>query len=121
MAEAFLNESAADLFEAESAGLEPGKMNPIVVEVMAEIGIDISKNRTKSASDIFKSGKKYDYVITVCDEANAKRCPVLPGTAKKLHWGFEDPSGFGGSNEDKLERTRKVRDIIKTKVEDFIK
>jgi arsenate reductase len=116
MAEAFLNQMFGDEFEAHSAGLEPGRLNPIVVEAMGEIGIDISANQTKSVSEMLKSGRKFDFVITVCDEASAERCPVFPGRASRLHWGFPDPSGFQGTHEEKLARTREVRDAIKAKV-----
>jgi arsenate reductase len=117
MAEAFLNQICGDFFEAHSAGLEPGKLNPIVVEAMREIGIDISGNQTKAVFDMFKSGKLFQYVITVCDETSAERCPIFPGIAKRLHWSFPDPSGFQGSRDEKLARTREVRDTIKSKVE----
>lgn len=79
MAEAFLNHLAGDEFEAESAGMEPGVINPIVVEVMKEIGYDLSNNQTKSVADFFKQGRAYNYVISVCDLANAERCPTFPG------------------------------------------
>src|SRR5215467_10690999 len=88
MAEAFLNQLCGEEFEAHSAGLEPGKLNPIVVEAMQEIGIDISGSRTKAVSEILKSGKDFAYVVTVCDETSAERCPVFPGTTTRLHWGF---------------------------------
>ena len=120
MAEALLNALAPESFTAESAGLEPGILNPMAVEVMKEIGIDISSNKTKSVTELYKQGKKYDYVITVCDEASAEKCPIFPGAGIKLHWGFEDPSKFEGDYEEKLERTRKLRDQIKDKVKDFI-
>ena len=119
MAEAFLKELAGDKFDVESAGLEPGKLNPVVVEAMKEVGIDISQNKTKSAFDLYKQGRQYDYVITVCDESQAGNCPVFPGKGKKLHWGFEDPSGFTGSYEEKLAKTRIIRDAIKKKVEEW--
>ena len=118
MAEAFLNELGRDKFIAESAGLEPGKLNPVVVEVMQEIGIDISKNETTCVFDIFKAGKKYNYVVTVCDEASGEKCPIFPGATKKLHWGFTDPSSLKG--DDKLSQTRSIRDEIKAKIEEFI-
>ncbi|MCF7873378.1 MAG: arsenate reductase ArsC [Candidatus Omnitrophica bacterium] len=121
MAEAFLNQLARDKFEAESAGLEPGKLNPLVVKVMQEVGIDISANKTKSVFDFYKQGKLYDYVITVCDESQSERCPVFPGVAKKLHWGFSDPSSFSGTDQEKLEKTRKVRDEIKMTLEEWFK
>jgi arsenate reductase (thioredoxin) len=117
MAEAFLNQICGDFFEAHSAGLEPGKLNPIVIEAMREIGIDISGNQTKAVFDMFKSGKVFQYVITVCDETSAERCPIFPGIAKRLHWSFPDPSSFPGTHDEKLAETRKVRDTIKNKVE----
>ena len=119
MAEAFLNEICGDVFEAHSAGLEPGNLNPIVVEAMSETGIDISGNKTKAVFDIFKSGKMFQYVITVCDEASAERCPIFPGITKRLHWSFPDPSAFPGTHDEKLARTREVRDTIKQKIEEW--
>jgi len=119
MAEAFLNQICPDEFEASSAGLEPGRLNPIVVEAMQEIGIDLSRNQTKAVFDIFKSGKMFAYVITVCDEASAERCPIFPGVTTRLHWSFPDPSGFPGTPEEKLAGTREVRDLIKAKIENW--
>lgn len=121
MAEAFLNKLAGDKIEAESAGLEPGKLNPTVVEAMKEVGIDISGSKTKSVFDFCKQGNLYDYVITVCDESQSERCPIFPGAAKKLHWGFSDPSSFSGSDQERKEKTRKVRDEIKARLEDWLK
>ena len=119
MAEAFLNRICPDEFEAHSAGLEPGKLNPIVVEAMQEVGIDISGNKTKAVFDVFKSGQMFAYVITVCDEASAERCPIFPGVTTRLHWGFPDPSSFQGSRDERLAGTRKVRDAIKNKIEQW--
>ena len=121
MAEAFLKQMAGDKFEVESAGLEPGKLNLIVVEVMKEVGIDISQNKTKSVFDFYKQGKQYDYVITVCDESQSGACPMFPGKGERLHWGFDDPSGFQGIWEEKLEKTREVRDKIKAEVTNKLK
>ncbi|MBN1663126.1 MAG: arsenate reductase ArsC [Deltaproteobacteria bacterium] len=121
MAEAFLKKYGGERFEVESAGLEPGKLNPVVVEVMREVGIDISQNKTKSVFDFYKQGNRYNYVVTVCDEAQSEQCPIFPGIAKKLHWGFIDPSGFTGSFENKLVKTREVRDQIEAKVKDWLK
>lgn len=120
MAEAFLNTLGADRFEAESAGLEKGTLNPLAVEAMSEIGIDISKNQTKKVFDFYKEGKLYTHVITVCDEASAEQCPVFPGITKQLHWSFSDPSQFQGTKEEKLQQVRVVRDEIRKKIEDFI-
>ena len=120
MAEAFLNLLAGDIFEAESAGLEPGRLNPNVVEVMKEIGIDISKNGTQSVFDLFKKGNRYNAVITVCDGASAESCPIFPGIVKRIGWSFPDPSGFSGSKEEILKHTRLVRDQIKENISEFI-
>ena len=119
MAEAFLNRLCPNEFEAHSAGLEPGKLNPVVVEAMQEMGIDISGNPTKSVFDMFKTGKMFAYVITVCDEASAERCPIFPGVTKRLQWSFQDPSSVQGSHEEKLAKTREVRDAIKGKIEQW--
>ncbi len=121
MAEAILNTLGADRFEAESAGLEPGALNPLVVEVMKETGTDISRNATKSVFDFLRQGKLFHYVITVCDETSGQRCPVFPGFAKRLHWSFPDPSALKGTHEEKLQETRKIRDAIKAKIEAWIK
>ena len=122
MAETFLNRLGGGKFKAESAGIEPGKLNPIVVEAMKEIGIDISGNPTKSVFDFLNQGKTYDYVITVCDETSGQRCPVFPGKAvKRLHWGFDDPSGLQGTFKEKLEKTIAIRNQIQAKILEFIK
>lgn len=117
MAEAFLKQTCGNECEVYSAGIEPGKLNPIVVEAMREIGIDISHNAAKSVADFLAKEKAISHVITVCDETSAERCPVFPGNVIRLHWGFPDPSGFSGSPEEKLARTREVRDAIQTKIE----
>lgn len=119
MAEAFLNRICGAEFQAQSAGIEPGKLNPIVVEVMSEIGVDISQNKTKSVAAMIESGERFDYVITVCDETSAERCPIVPGTMKRLHWSFPDPSAFQGSHEEKLARSREVRDLIHHRIEQW--
>jgi arsenate reductase (thioredoxin) len=122
IAEAFLNALAGDRFEAMSAGLEPGTLNPLVVDVMKEEGIDISRNQTKSAFDLFKKGELYSYVITVCDAASAEMCPLFPGLlTAQIHWSFADPSSFIGTHEEKLAQTRHVRDAIKAKIEEWLK
>jgi arsenate reductase (thioredoxin) len=120
MAEAFLNHFGGEAYRAESAGLEPGKLNPNAVEVMREAGIDISRKGTQSVFDLFKSGKRYNTVITVGDEATAERCPIFPGLEKGLAWSFPDPSAFKGTREEILRETRKVRDQIKGKISELI-
>jgi len=121
MAEAFLNKLGGDQFEVESAGFKRGKLNPLVVDAMKEIDIDISNNQTKSVFKLFKQGRIYHFVIAVCDAASAERCPIFPGITKRLNWSFEDPASFSGTDEEKLEKIRIVRDGIKAEVENFIK
>ncbi len=121
MAEAFLNHLSDGYAIAESAGFEPGALNPYAVKVMAEVGIDISKNQTKSVFDLFKEGRLYSYVITVCSPSIAEKCPIFPGFAKRLHWYFPDPASFEGTEEEILEKTRRVRDMIRDGVEEFVK
>jgi arsenate reductase len=116
MAEAFLRQHCGGRFEAHSAGIEPGKLNPVVVEVMRERGIDISRNATKSVDSCLESGTPFEYVITVCDETSAERCPTFPGKTKRLHWGFPDPSSLPGTGAEKLQRTREIRDHIEARV-----
>ena len=119
MAEAFLNDICGAEFEVQSAGLEPGTLNPLVVEVMREAGFDISKNKTQAVFDVFKSGQLIAFVITVCSEAEAGGCPIFPGPTKRLHWPFPDPSKVEGTPEEKLEKVRQIRDAILTRVEQF--
>lgn len=120
MAEAFLNKHGGGGFHVESAGLEPGTLNPVVVEAMKEKDIDISQNSTDSVFDFFTQGRVYDYVVTVCDKEAAERCPVFPGITKRLHWGFPDPSGFTGTPEEKLAGTRVIRDQIEKQILDWL-
>ena len=116
MAEELLRKLAGDSFEVESAGIDPGKLNPVVVEVLKEEGIDISGKKTQAVTDLLKQGRSYSHVITVCDETSAERCPIFPGVAGRLHWGFSDPSKFDGTWEQKLAQTRAVKDQIKQKI-----
>ncbi len=116
MAEAFVNRHFADRFEAHSAGLEPGTLNPVVVAAMREVGIDIAGNATKSVAHMLRSGQRFDVVVTVCDEASAERCPVFPGAVERLHWGFPDPSAAQGDAGQKLAQTRAIRDRIEATV-----
>ena len=120
MAEAYLNQLAGEIFSAESAGLEPGTLNPFVVEAMQESGIDISGKQTRSAFDLFRQGRMFQFVITVCDAANAERCPIFPGVTKRISWSFEDPTSFKGTHEEILAQTRLVRDKIRSAIEVFI-
>lgn len=121
MAEAFLNRLAGEKFEAHSAGIEPGKLNPLVVKSMSEIGIDVSGKGTQSVFDVYERGEAFDYVIAVCDKEAAEKCPVFPGAAKRLQWSFNDPSKLEGSEEEKLKKIAMIRDEIKASVSGFIK
>lgn len=120
MAEAFLNHYDGKCLIAESAGLKPGNLNPYAVKVMQEVGIDISHKGTQEVFDLFKKGRLFQAVITVCDEASAEGCPIFPGVVRRLGWSFSDPSGFTGTEEEILEQTRQVRDQIKEAVLAFI-
>jgi arsenate reductase (thioredoxin) len=121
MAEAFLNQLGNGMYVAESAGIEAGSLNPNVVQVMKEVGIDISGKKTNQVANYLRQGRRYDAVVTVCDAASAERCPVFPGAVKRIAWSFADPSAFRGTQEEILHQTRQVRDEIKLKVEDFIR
>ena len=119
MAAALLNKTCGQFFEAHSAGLEPGAINPLVIEVLREVGIDISKNKTQRVFDVWKSGKVFQFVITVCSEAEAEGCPIFPGVTSRLHWPFDDPSKFSGSHGERLDKTRRVRDQIQATIDSF--
>jgi arsenate reductase len=122
MAEALLNSMAPDRFIAESAGLTPGKLNPFAVDAMKEVGLDISNNSVDSVFDFFKAGKAFNFIITVCDAEAAERCPIFPGVeVKRIHWTFPDPSAAEGSDEEKLKAARSARDMIKAKLEEWLK
>ncbi|HVU94367.1 MAG TPA: arsenate reductase ArsC [Puia sp.] len=120
MAEAFLNKYGEGVFEAESAGLEPGTLNSNVVAVMKESGIDLTGKPTQSVFDLFRKGSRYNAVITVCDREAAERCPIFPGIVKRLAWSFPDPSVFTGSQEEILGQTRAVRDEIEEQIKKFV-
>jgi arsenate reductase len=121
MAAACLKQIAGERFDVESAGFEPGTLNPLVVAAMREIGIDISRNKTQSVFDLFKAGQRFQYVISVCDEASAERCPIFPGVTTRLNWNFADPSTFIGSDLERLKQVTVVRDQIRQKVEEWTK
>jgi arsenate reductase (thioredoxin) len=118
-AEALLRRQCGELIAVESAGLSPGKLNPLAVAVLNEVGIDISKKGTQSVEEVLASGRTYTHVVTVCDEASAERCPTFPGRATRLHWGFKDPSEFQGSWDERLALTREVREQIQHKIEEW--
>jgi arsenate reductase (thioredoxin) len=121
MAEAYLNHLGNGKLVAESAGLEPGTLNPRVVAVLKEDGIDISGKSTVGVFELFKSGRQFDAVIAVCSAAVSARCPIFPGRVLRRNWPFEDPSRLTGSEEEILAQLRLIRDQIRDKVSEFIK
>jgi arsenate reductase len=116
MAEAWLNTICGEYFEAQSAGLEPGTLNPLAVQVMAEAGIDISKKKTQAVFDVFVSGQLFAYVITVCDEGQRGEMSYFPRPRDRMHWSFPDPSEVQGSETAKLEQVRIIRDEIRARL-----
>jgi arsenate reductase len=120
MAEAYLRKFGKKKFVAESAGLEPGTINPLVVEVMREEGIDLSGQQTNSVYDFYEQGRSYDCVITVCSKEAAERCPIFPGAGRRLHWPFDDPSRVAGTPEQKLSQVRRIRDEIRAQILSFV-
>ena len=112
MAEGLLRAMAGERFQVASAGVAPSSVRPEAIEVMREIGIDISKYRSKSVDEF--TGERFDYVITVCDNAR-EHCPVFPGDAKLIHWSFDDPAVTGDETV-----FRRVRDEIKERLREFM-
>ncbi|PNR92822.1 arsenate reductase ArsC [Petrotoga sp. 9PWA.NaAc.5.4] len=117
MAEAFLKKYGDDKFEAYSAGLESSQINPYTVKVMEEKGIDMSDHYSKSLDTYLND--RFGFLITVCSKAE-KECPFFPGVSIRLHWPFDDPAAFEGSEEENLEVFRRVRDEIEKKIVDFV-
>jgi len=120
MTEEYLRYFGGDFIEAESAGINPGTINPFVIELLKEDGIDISNKKTQSAASLYESGRTFDYVIAVCDPEAAEACPVFPSEKKRFHWPFPDPSKALGTHEEKLAYIRPIRDRIKESVEKFV-
>lgn len=120
MTEEYLRQTcgSGDL-EVESAGIEPGTLNPVVVKLLKEDGVDITGKATRSVYDLHEAGKSFDYVIAVCDPEAAERCPIFPAEKRRLHWPFPDPSKAEGSMEERLAYVRPIRDQIKAKVAEF--
>ena len=117
MAEGFLRRLAGDRFEVASAGTEATRVHPLAIRAMADIGIDIGGHTSKVVDELLE--EPWDYVITVCDAAN-EACPAFPKKSSRLHWSFEDPSQATGSEEQRLEVFRRVRDQINGRITDWI-
>lgn len=118
MAEAFLRKYASDVFEVYSAGLEPKGINPYTVQVMEELGLDLSGQRSKSL-DEYRGKVQFDYLVTVCDHAD-QNCPFFPGMGTRLHWSFEDPAACLGTPQEKLTQFRHVRDQIDNRIRTWL-
>jgi len=119
MAEAFVRKYAGDTFEAHSAGLEPRGVNPLTIQVMNEVGIDIS-NQVSKGIEVYLGKMLFQYLITVCDDAE-KNCPtVWLGVSTRMHWSFEDPAKFEGTEEEKLAKFREVRDFMEKKIRKWV-
>lgn len=116
MAEGLLRHDAGNRFEVASAGIEPSRVRREAIEAMREIGIDISEHRSKSVDEF--AGEEFDYVITVCDNAN-ERCPIFPGNTKRIHWSFDDPAAAEGDEDTRLAVFRRVRDEIRQRLRVF--
>jgi len=121
MAEAFLKKRCGGNFHVESAGLEPGVLNPLAIATMNEIGIDISGSPTQSVFDVYKSSKLFSHLVTVCDEASSEACPIFPGVVTRLHWNIPDPAALTGTWEQRLEAVRPIRQMISDRVDAFCK
>jgi arsenate reductase (thioredoxin) len=117
MAEAYLRRFCGDAATVASAGLAPTAINPLVVRAMAEEGIDLSGKKTQKVFDLFKDGRLFDYVVTVCEESLEGQCPVFPGVTHRLHLPFPDPAAVTGSEEEKLASVRAIRDRIRERME----
>ena len=120
IAEAYMHRYADDLFDAESAGLTPGTINPYVITVMAEEGFDLSVKIPRSVHRVYRSGKTFRYVITVCNPETEAGCPTFPRPVERHNWPFPDPATFTGTEEEILTRTRRLRDEIRDTVHDFV-
>ena len=120
MAEEYLRSLGGDAFIAESAGLEPGVLNPLAIAVMAEDGIDISNKGTQSVFDLFKAGRLYNDVVTVCSPEVESKCPIFPGVTRRYNWPFPDPSSLEGDQEAQMAQAREIRDQIKKAIQDYV-
>jgi arsenate reductase len=117
MAQAWLNHVCPSLFEAQSAGINPAAaLNPLAVQAMREVGIDISASRPRSVYDVYKSGEVFSFIITVCDRVSAEKCPVFLGLIRQIHWSFPDPAALSGTGGEVLEGVRSIRDAIRDRV-----
>lgn len=120
MAEAWLNHLHGARYEAESAGLTPGMLNPLAVQAMREVGIDLSGSRPRSVEEALAVARPFDYVITVCDASSAERCPPVLGIAEQIQWEFDDPAALTGTDAEKLAKIQIIRDAIRIKIDRWV-
>lgn len=117
MAEALLRALGGPRFDATSAGFEPREVNPLVVKALADIGLALPTTAAQpSVFELFRAGRQFNYVISVCDEAHGQKCPLFPGFTQRLSWSFPDPATFTGSQEEKLARVIEVREALRTQI-----
>ncbi|MBX3742064.1 MAG: arsenate reductase ArsC [Akkermansiaceae bacterium] len=119
MAAALVNRLCSEFFTAESAGITPGEIHPLAVQVMNEIGIDIASNKTQAVFDVFKTGKVFVKAISLCPETVEERCPIVVRSFERLHWPFDDPAALSGTDEERVRGFRTVRDSIRSKIEEW--
>lgn len=117
MAEALLRHVGGDHFEVYSAGTEPGRVHPLAIKAMDDIGLDISGHTSKSLNGFI--GDEFDYVITVCDQAN-ESCPIFPGDPNRIHWSFPDPSAVEGTEEERLKAFADIRDQLRMRLRTWV-
>ncbi len=115
MAEGLLRARAGDRFEALSAGSMPARVHPLAVRAMQELGVDISRQRSRNVNELL--GERFDYVITLCAE---QVCPVFPGVAQRLHWALKDPAAVDGSADEQLEAFRQIAIELQSRLDEFI-
>ena len=122
MAEAILRQIGGARFEVASAGFEPREVNPLVVEAMALTGLTLHTTEAQpSVFQLFQAGRRFHYVIGVCDEEHGQKCPLFPGVTQRIYWSFPDPSTFSGSHEEQLDRVVEVRDAIRERIAQWLK
>ncbi len=120
MADEYFRRFGGDLFEVESAGIKPGVLNPVVVELLREDGIDITGKKPQSVHELHAAGARYDYVFAVCDPETRDACPIFPAEKKRIHWPFPDPSKIEGDFQQKLEQVRPIQHDIRRMVQAFV-
>ena len=120
MAEEYLKRIGGERFEVRSAGFEPTEINPLVAKILEEDGFDLSDKETHDAWDFYRGGEHFNFVITVCDRSHEEKCPIFPRPFVQSNWPFPDPDGFTGSDEEKMEQVRNLRDSIRKRVKQFV-